>query len=197
MSEPQREPDSAPYSRPPQRASTPTSSKTQNAIVASVAGLTGAVALAGYVAYRSVTTAAVPAPEPAVLVAETATLPMPERARVPAPAIATVETDPKTKLKSCRPYAGFVADQQNPAVSEAALADEAACLCSLAGGFTVRTPGNGLQQYKRVSSCPTGSSPVPLEPDAKIWMGQWIDEPGHGACVCSLSVRALKVVIAP
>jgi hypothetical protein len=196
MSDPQREPDSSPYSRPPERASTPTTESAQKAIIAGTVGLTGALALAGFLVYRSATAA----PPAAV---EDAPPPMPAPAAAPAPrieapkpAIAMVETDPKAKLKSCRPYAGFVADQQNPAVGEDALADEARCLCSLAGGFTVRTRGNGLQVYKRVSSCPSGSKPVPLEPDAKVWMGSWIDEPGHGACVCSESARALKAVFA-
>lgn len=202
MSDPQRETDSSPYSRPPLRSAAPTSEKTQNAIVAGAAGVALATALAGYFAYRSVATE--PRPLPALaepVAAESASMPMPRRTpapveQAPAPQPAPLAPDPKARLKSCRPYAGFVADQQNPAVSDAVLADEAECLCSLAGGFTVRNPGGGLQVYKRVSACPSGSHPLPLEPDAKVWMGQWIDEPGHGACACSESVRAMKVVFA-
>jgi hypothetical protein len=209
MSDPQREPDSEPYSRPPLRSTTPTTDKMQNAYVTVVWWATGAATLAGVLIFYAFVRVTTPVPLPAdapPAAAAAATMPMPMSAPIPAPApwpaaetpkpaIAMVETDPRAKLKSCKPYAGFVADQQNPAVSEEALADEAACLCSLAGGFTVRTAGNGLQVYKRVSACPTGSRPIPLEPDAKVWMGSWIDEPGHGACVCSQSVRAIKVVI--
>ena len=195
MSESQHEPDSAPYSRPPQRSSSPTSSKTQSVIVAGTVGLAGLLALAGFLVYRSTTLPATPieselsASTPASAPASTPA-PAPASASVPAPAADS--TDPKSRLKRCRPYSGFVADQQSPAVSNETLVEEAACLCSLARGFMVHTPTKGIQQYRIFTACPAGSNPVPLEPDAKVWLGQWIDEPGHNACLCSTDPRTIK-----
>lgn len=184
MSEHQQEPDSSPYSRPPARK------KEEKAAIPAAALIAGAAVIASVLAF-AVLRSQGRAPEAvAVSPAEAA-------APAPAPRPASV-ADPRTGLKRCRPYADYVANQKNPAISEAQLIEEAACLCSLAGGYMVGmdTPGT-IQQYRKYSACPSRSTPVPLEPAAKVWFGQWIDEPGHWACACSTTPREIKMISLP
>ncbi len=37
--------------------------------------------------------------------------------------------------------------------------------------------------------------PVALEPDAKQWKGEWIDEPGHTACFCTTNPREMTPIV--
>ena len=125
--------------------------------------------------------APVPAPSPAAA------------APSPAPALTPME-----KFRRCKPYDQYLLDAKTPSFPESTVREEAACLCGLAGGYTVRVAGNGIRQFTAIAACPAGSSQMPLGPDAKQWKGEWIDEPGHKACVCSTSIRTLDpVVVAP
>ena len=96
-------------------------------------------------------------------------------------------------LGKCRPYAQFAAALKSGADSDERLIADAACLCSLAGGFTVAKLDGGIQPYLALAACPSGTVPRPFEPDAKVWMGQWIEDPGHSACACYAGIRSDRV----
>jgi hypothetical protein len=116
-------------------------------------------------------------------------------APAPVPALApAASAPPASRLAQCRPYAQFAAALKSGSESDAELVDDAACLCSLAGGFVARNLDGGIQPYVFIPSCPAGSVERPLEPDAKVWMGSWIDEPGHHACACYRDIHAVQAV---
>ena len=183
MSEPQHDPEphtNQPRRRPPLRSG-------GGAGPAIVVGMvTLAITLFALSGPRREASAPASEPDPAP-VARPAAEPVVQQAPAPMTAM--------ERFRSCRPYDQYLADTRSGAVSEARLREEAACLCALAGGFTVRVDGNGLRQFREVAACPAGSAPMPLAPDAKQWKGEWIDEPGHGACVCSSHARELRAVV--
>jgi hypothetical protein len=176
-----------PYTKQAPRSTGPKSNpQTLTAIIL------GAVLLAGVV-FAGLKRSAVPAqaqsPTPI-------SAPAPAPAPTPAPPPpAPAPVDAMTRFKSCKPYAAYELDTHSASVDAQQLLDEASCLCALAGAYTVRLPPGGIQQFKGVAACPAGSAPMPLAPDAKQWKGEWIDEPGHSACVCSTDVRELKPAV--
>lgn len=116
--------------------------------------------------------------------------PEPETAAEAAPAPA-----PAPAANKCRSYAQWVAALETD--PEDRLIADAKCLCSLAKGYMVMNPKSGIQPYKIFDRCPAGGTPRPLEPDAKLWKGSWIDEPGHTSCVCVTDIRKGTVQTAP
>lgn len=126
----------------------------------------------------------------AVLIVGVSRRSAPTRAPEPRPTPTAAE-----KLKQCRPYAQFAAALNSGAESDAELVADAKCLCSLAGSFLVHNVGAGLQPFVNVAACPSGSVPRPFEPDAKVWLGTWIDEPGHNACACYSGIHDTEMVV--
>lgn len=119
----------------------------------------------------------------------------PPAAPAPAEAPAAAPLDAAARFRACRPYEQYAADLRSPSVSDAELIETAACLCSLARGFNVLVKNGGLTVYAPQTACPAGSTPMPLEPDAKQWKGDWIDEPGHTACFCTTNPRDLNAIV--
>jgi hypothetical protein len=176
-----------PYSKPPRRQADPRPAAPA-AIIAGAVLISGSLLVFTFLRHDSAARVQAEPPAPA-----SAEAPAPASPVLPAPAPAPV--DAATRFKSCKPYAGYEADTHSASVSARQLLDEASCLCALAGAYTVRLAPGGIQQFKGIAACPAGSAPMPLAPDAKQWKGEWIDEPGHQACVCSTDVRELKPVV--
>lgn len=170
MSQPQHD-RPEPYSRPPHRKADPKPGRGTLIGVALGAGL-----IAGWLIVSPGSPPEAPAPGEA-----------------PAPPAAPL--DAAARFRACRPYEQYAADIRSPSVSDAQLIEEAACLCSLAKGFNVLVKNGGLTVYAPQSACPAGSTPMPLEPDAKQWKGDWIDEPGHTACFCTTNPRDLNAIV--
>jgi hypothetical protein len=124
-----------------------------------------------------------------------AAAPAPTPSPAPLPESAPAPLDAMTRFRRCRSYDQYQLDTHSASVGATQLLEEASCLCSLAGGYTVRVANGGLQVYKAVAACPAGSAPMPLGPDAKQWKGEWIDEPGHKECVCSTDAREMSAFV--
>lgn len=186
MNEPERERAAEPYSRPATRKAEKKASPAR--LIAGAAAVAGVLLFAGL---RMHVGAPAATPIPPIEAAQPAPAPAP--APPPASQPAADAPSAPSPLKQCRTYADYVADQKSPAVSDAQLVEEAACLCSLAGAYLVQG-GSAMQPYRLFTSCPSGSTPAPFAPEVKVWLGRWIDEPGHHACGCTPTPREMKVL---
>ncbi|MDE2509697.1 MAG: hypothetical protein KGL74_01125, partial [Elusimicrobia bacterium] len=77
---------------------------------------------------------------------------------------AAPETASAAAFKRCAPYSDFSAALAAGTKSDDQLVKDAACLCSLASGFLVKFPGDSIQPYGAIKSCPAGSIARPLSP---------------------------------